>query len=397
MKRLKICLLLTIIILNTGCLFEPKVTTTIEPANNLNFDYGSDVYLYDLLKITDGTITDQNYLINTDTLGEETIKINYKDSNKHKKTYEININIIDNIKPILSVPNKIYVVKNNDINLLTKVFCGDNSDRNLKCEVTNNYDISTIGNYNITFTATDTSGNISTKDSTLHIVESISNNNNTADGTSLNYYVNNYQDINNEIGIDVSSHQQDIDYNKVKAAGINFVMIRMGYGPDSDGNMTLDNYFEENYSKAKAAGLKIGIYLYSYATTIDEANIQSTWVLDNLKDKTIDLPIAYDWESWHTFYTCGINFYDLNKIADTFLTNIKNNNYSVMNYGSKYYLENIWTLNKYDTWLAQYYTEATYNKDFKMWQISESGVVDFSDPFLIYLILILSPTLNLYN
>lgn len=379
MKRLKICLLLTIIILNTGCLFEPKVTTTIEPANNLNFDYGSDVYLYDLLKITDGTITDQNYLINTDTLGEETIKINYKDSNKHKKTYEININIIDNIKPILSVPNNIYVVKNNDINLLTKVFCGDNSDRNLKCEVTNNYDISTIGNYNITFTATDTSGNISTKDSTLHVVEGISNNNNTADGTSLNYYVNNYQDINNEIGIDVSSHQQDIDYNKVKAAGINFVMIRMGYGPDSDGNMTLDNYFEENYSKAKAAGLKIGIYLYSYATTIDEANIQSTWVLDNLKDKTIDLPIAYDWESWHTFYTCGINFYDLNKIADTFLTNIKNNNYSVMNYGSKYYLENIWTLNKYDTWLAQYYTEATYNKDFKMWQISESGVVDGID------------------
>lgn len=379
MKRLKICLLLTIIILNTGCLFEPKVTTTIEPANNLNFDYGSDVYLYDLLKITDGTITDQNYLINTDTLGEETIKINYKDSNKHKKTYEININIIDNIKPILSVPNNIYVVKNNDINLLTKVFCGDNSDRNLKCEVTNNYDISTIGNYNITFTATDTSGNISTKDSTLHVVEGISNNNNTADGTSLNYYVNNYQDINNEIGIDVSSHQQDIDYNKVKAAGINFVMIRMGYGPDSDGNMTLDNYFEENYSNAKAAGLKIGIYLYSYATTIDEANIQSTWVLDNLKDKTIDLPIAYDWESWHTFYTCGINFYDLNKIADTFLTNIKNNNYSVMNYGSKYYLENIWTLNKYDTWLAQYYTEATYNKDFKMWQISESGVVDGID------------------
>lgn len=379
MKRLKICLLLTIIILNTGCLFEPKVTTTIEPANNLNFDYGSDVYLYDLLKITDGTITDQNYLINTDTLGEETIKINYKDSNKHKKTYEININIIDNIKPILSVPNNIYVVKNNDINLLTKVFCGDNADRNLKCEVTNNYDISTIGNYNITFTATDTSGNISTKDSTLHVVEGISNNNNTADGTSLNYYVNNYQDINNEIGIDVSSHQQDIDYNKVKSAGINFVMIRMGYGPDSDGNMTLDNYFEENYSNAKAAGLKIGIYLYSYATTIDEANIQSTWVLDNLKDKTIDLPIAYDWESWHTFYTCGINFYDLNKIADTFLTNIKNNNYSVMNYGSKYYLENIWTLNKYDTWLAQYYTEATYNKDFKMWQISESGVVDGID------------------
>src|SRR5574344_1382604 len=151
MKRLKICLLLTIIILNTGCLFEPKVTTTIEPANNLNFDYGSDVYLYDLLKITDGTITDQNYLINTDTLGEETIKINYKDSNKHKKTYEINIKIIDNIKPILSVPNNIYVVKNNAISLLTKVFCGDNSDRNLKCEVTNNYDISTIGNYNIAF------------------------------------------------------------------------------------------------------------------------------------------------------------------------------------------------------------------------------------------------------
>ena len=380
MKYIKLLVLLFVISFSSGCIFEPKVTTEINLTNRLSFNYGEEVYLYDIVQITDGSIIDQNYLVDTTSIGENKIQINYKDSNKHKKSYKFSINIIDNEKPILSVPKNQYVVQNNEINLLNKVFYGDNATRNVQCNITGDYDLTTIGDYDLTYTATDESNNTSIKTSTLHVIEKpLETDDKKTEGTPINYYIKNYKDKANQIGIDVSSHQSDIDFNKVKAAGVDFVILRCGYGPDSDGQMTLDSNFETYYNDAKAAGLKIGVYIYSYATTIEEANIQSDWLLDELKDKPIDLPIAYDWESWYTFSSCNLNFYDLNIIAKTFLDNIKNSNYQVMLYGSKYYLETIWNLPEYNTWLAQYYSEATYNKEFNMWQLTDEGTVDGID------------------
>jgi lysozyme len=380
MKYLKILIIIGFLELCSGCLFEPKVTTEINLVNNLTFNYGDELYLYSLVSIIDGNITDQNYLINTDTLGEEQIKFNYKDSNKHKQTYELTINIVDTTPPILSVPKNIYVNQGSDINLLSKVFCGDNATRNLVCEVTGDYDMNTIGIYPLLFTATDESGNTSSANSNLHVI-SPTNNNSTSidDGKPLNYFIKNYHDQNTEFGIDLSSHQGTIDFQKVKDAGITFVMLRIGYGPDSNGEMTLDKYFNEYYEGAKSVGLKVGVYLYSYATTVDEALIQADWTINTLSDKEIDLPVAYDWESWNTFYSCGINFYDLNKIAKTYLLTIKDKGYQVLNYGSKYYLSTIWNLPEYNTWLAQYNDTVTYNNTFKMWQISETGIIDGID------------------
>jgi lysozyme len=377
MKYLKLLIIMTFLIFCSGCLFEPKVTTEINLANNLNINYGDEVYLYSLVNITDGNITDQNYVINTDTLGEEQIKFNYKDSNKHKQTYEFSVNIVDTTPPILSVSKNIYVNQGSNINLLSKTFCGDNATRNLNCIVTGTYDLNTIGTYPLEFTATDESGNTTSASSTLHVITPTKGGTSSADdGTPLNYFIKNYRDQNTEFGIDISSYQGDIDWQKLKDSGISFVIIRMGFGPDSNGTMTLDKQFENYYEGAKSAGLKIGYYLFSYATTLDEADIQSNWVDSILKDKEVDLPIAYDWESWNTFYSCGINFYDLNNIAKRFLDNLKSKGYSVANYGSKYYLSAIWNLSNYPTWLAQYNDTATYNKDFKIWQISDTGTVD---------------------
>jgi lysozyme len=153
-------------------------------------------------------------------------------------------------------------------------------------------------------------------------------------------------------------------------------LTRCGYGPDANMIMTEDSFFEDNYSKAKAAGLRVGIYLYSYATTSEEVDIQTSWLINLLSDKQLDLPIAYDWESWHNFHDCNLNFYDLNDLTDKFLSTMQNNGYQVMNYGSKYYLEDIWNLPKYSVWLAQYNYEPTYSRDYLMWQISETGIVD---------------------
>ena len=169
MRYIKLLFILIIIILSTSCMSEKEVTTIITLANNLNFDYGDDIYLYDLIKIIDGSIIDENRLLDNE-LGTHAVVINYKDSNKHKKQYTFNYNVRDNINPILNVSKNIYIVKDSKTNLLSKTLCGDNADRNLLCEVKGEYDISTIGTYQIEFSATDSSGNKVTKESTLHVI-----------------------------------------------------------------------------------------------------------------------------------------------------------------------------------------------------------------------------------
>ena len=74
-----------------------------------------------------------------------------------------------------------------------------------------------------------------------------------------------------ELGIDVSSHQKDIDWDKVKEAGIEFVYIRCGYRGYQTGLLNTDEMFYDHYNGAKEAGLKVGVYFFSHAINIDEA------------------------------------------------------------------------------------------------------------------------------
>lgn len=95
-------------------------------------------------------------------------------------------------------------------------------------------------------------------------------------------------------GIDVSEHQGKIDWAKVAADGVEFAIIRCGYGKDIARQD--DKYFEQNYAGAKAHGIKVGVYLYSYAKDADSARSEAAHVLRLLKGKTLDLPVYYDLE-----------------------------------------------------------------------------------------------------
>jgi lysozyme len=92
-------------------------------------------------------------------------------------------------------------------------------------------------------------------------------------------------------GIDVSVWQGNIDFGKVKVSGINFVIIRAGYG-----NGNKDKWFDENYRKAKAAGLHIGAYWYSYATSADGAKQEAQSCAKVLSGKQLDYPVYFDIE-----------------------------------------------------------------------------------------------------
>ena len=87
------------------------------------------------------------------------------------------------------------------------------------------------------------------------------------------------------------------------------------------------------------------------------------------------MPIVFDYETWKSFPTYNINIVDLNKVAKRFLDILHDNGYEGMNYSSKYYLNTIWDLSEYPTWLAHYVSKTNYDKDFKVWQFSNTGEV----------------------
>ena len=94
-------------------------------------------------------------------------------------------------------------------------------------------------------------------------------------------------------GIDVSRWNGDVNYKAVKSVGIDYVIIQSGYGMEKSQK---DPYFEANYKKAREAGLKVGVYHYSYAKTVAEAKKEAKVCLSIIKGKTFDLPVYIDME-----------------------------------------------------------------------------------------------------
>ena len=97
-------------------------------------------------------------------------------------------------------------------------------------------------------------------------------------------------------GIDVSRHQGQIDWTKVRNAGIEFAIIRIGYSSLSDGTPNLDSTYSYNIQAARAAGIKVGVYYYSQATNVAEANTEVNFIINNLNGIKLDLPVVYDAE-----------------------------------------------------------------------------------------------------
>lgn len=170
-------------------------------------------------------------------------------------------------------------------------------------------------------------------------------------------------------GIDVSKWQGKIDFNKVKKAGYDFVIINAGYGRYS---IQKDSYFETNYANAKAAGLGVGAYWYSYAATATDAQKEAETFYNIIKGKQFDYPIAYDLEDPSQNY---LSKKVLNDMCDSFIGYLEKRGYYVCLYSFTNFIQaHIYktTLNKYDLWLADWSTKSL---DCGMWQHSSRGKV----------------------
>ncbi len=353
-----------------------KNIAVVSPRDNLVFEYGDKIVLDNLVSIEDG------YLINGDKeydykdTGEQTVTIDYQDTKKHKGKYDVIINIVDSVKPILSISNNLYVLKDNDIDVCKRAFYADNADRNTACQVTGDIDTTKEGKYKVNVKVTDASGNYVDKDVTVNVIEKFEE---TPEveivPDKIEDMILKYKTEDTLIGIDVSNHQGDIDWESVKNSGVEFVFIRIGFGHNREAKIMEDEKFRQNLEGARNVGLKVGLYFYSYATEIWEAEEQANWIVKTLNGEKIDLPIVFDYETWKSFPTYNINIVDLNKVAKRFLDILHDNGYEGMNYSSKYYLNTIWNLSEYPTWLAHYVSKTNYDKDFKVWQFSNTGEV----------------------
>ena len=187
-------------------------------------------------------------------------------------------------------------------------------------------------------------------------------------------------DVQTCLGIDVSSFQKDIDWEKVKNSGIDFVFIRAGYRGTTEGGLFIDPNFENNYEGAKNAGLKIGIYFFSQAITETEATEEADYVVSLIKGKELDLPIVFDWEYVSdTARTAGITQELMSDCADAFYSRIKQHGYECMIYFNLYTSYFIYDMNDFGDkmiWLAQFAEKPTYYYHYEIWQYSCTGKVD---------------------
>lgn len=188
--------------------------------------------------------------------------------------------------------------------------------------------------------------------------------------------------------IDVSTHNGNIDFNKVKAAGVENVIIRCGFtGYGRSHTLNKDARFEENYKKAKEAGLNVGAYYFSVALTEADALREAAFVLSLLKGKQFELPIYYDVEDVHDTSAAGVlpqNMQGLSKaqltaIVNRFCDTVEKAGYFVGIYSGKYWFRDemdMSVLNRYTVWLAHWTTQTDYTGPYGLWQYTDSGKID---------------------
>lgn len=332
-----------------------------------------NVNLSDVISLNNNTEIIDDYKINTSELGVIKLYIKYMEDGKEKKKYT-SIKIVDSTPPYIGIGEKYSHIINTNFTFAKDVLCADNYDKNVTCEIVGDYDLTKIGENKVKVIAKDSSGNVTEKDFSLNVIEKPKNTNNTTDYKKLEDIVKEKPE-NASILIDVSKWQANIDWEKVKNAGIDYAMLRLGTQQAIDKGSVLDTYFVENIKNAQENGIKVGVYYYSYANDKDDAKEQAEWVIEQLKDYKLDLPVAFDWECWKYFNEFNISLHDLNEIARTFLKTVDNSGFDVINYGSKNYMENIWDLNEYQTWLAHYTDKTDYSKEYIIWQFTDAGII----------------------
>ncbi len=181
-------------------------------------------------------------------------------------------------------------------------------------------------------------------------------------------------------GIDVSSHQGDIDWKQVAQDGVEFAIIRLGYrGYGSEGKLVEDTKFEDNIKGASAAGIKVGVYFFSQAITTEELMEEANLVLEKIAPYKIECPVVYDVEKTSKDGRMNnISVEERTQLTALFCQTIQAAGYKPMIYHNTEMgalMIDVAALEDYDKWYASYSDQMFYPYEYKIWQYSDKGRV----------------------
>ncbi|MCR4654941.1 MAG: glycoside hydrolase family 25 protein [Lachnospiraceae bacterium] len=192
-----------------------------------------------------------------------------------------------------------------------------------------------------------------------------------------------YDDDGNKLshlGVDLSYHQQSVNWDELKASPVEFVMLRCGYRGYSEGGLIMDEKFREYASKCNEYDIPLGVYFFTQAVTVEEAVKEAEFVIDAIKDFDISYPVAFDTE-----YVSEENARtNLTEISDrlrtdmikAFCDRVKEEGYYPMFYASENWVRrNMYfeELADYDLWAAMYMEENDFLFDHTIWQYTSQG------------------------
>ena len=345
----------------------------VDIINPSEVEFNSEIKLSDLITSINGELMD-DFKIDTSKVGPMKISFKYINEEDIKVPYSFMIDIVDTTPPVIWLGESYTVNVGYNKKLEDDIMSGDNYDDVISREIIGDYDTNKIGNYNLVYEARDKSGNTTKRNFVLKVVKK---KNTSSKVSSIPYksLYNEYKKENTKIGLDVSKWQGDIDFDKIKNENIDFVFIKIGGQNGIGKDYYFDSKFEQNIEGFTKIGVPVGLYFYSYADSLEEAEKQAIWVVNQIKDKDISLPIAFDWENWSSFNRFNISFNTLTKIAEKFVKTVEEHGYHGMLYSSKSYLEDIWLENNLTTWLAHYTAKTDYEGAYKCWQRTSSAKI----------------------
>ena len=382
-KLLIIIPILLVIIVGGILLYNYFVYDPYEVPKDVNIVLNDNKYsVYEehksneLIKEINADIISKDVILENDKLGTYTYTLDYM-YKKRKYKYDINYEIVDTTKPIfISAPKELTMAYDDKLDVCNKIVYADDYDNVPTCRINGDYDKTKTGTYNnLEYIISDASGNENKKEFTLNIVEKIKKS--TSYSTPKYLYMDDilkkYKTDKTSIGIDVSKWQGNVDFKKVKEAGVEFVIMRIGSQRSPSEEISMDVRFKEYYKAAKEVGLNVGVYVYNTSISREDGIKTAKWVMKELNGDKLDFPIAYDFESWSEFMDYKISLHTLSESYLAFEKELQKNGYDAMLYSSKYYLENVWT--NYENskiWLAHYTSETNYKGEYMMWQMTSS-------------------------
>lgn len=353
--------------------------------SDISVGFGEKHASSDYVVSSEGEVSASSEFLDTESLGDKEIVYTVTKPVlggllKPSGEYTLRYSVVDTEPPLMILSGDGAVLeRGTEFDINNVISYGDNADPKPALKVDGKVDMDKSGSYPLHVTVTDSSGNKTDWDLTVVVADSVPTYEDDRARTPFADFVKTYRGKGKVFGIDVSEWQNDIDFKAVKKAGCEFVIIRIGY--NLDGKFHYDSKFNHNIKAAKEAGLKVGLYMFSYDDSAETLRAATDTVIQRLSvEEDLDLPIAFDWEDFDSFQTYELSFHELNKLYDVFAEEMNKAGYDTMLYGSLLRLEEIWTdTDTRPVWLAQYADKPSYDGPYMMWQASDVGRIDGID------------------